>query len=320
MKILITGSRGFIGTHLANALTEMGHEVIHYDLKDGNDILNLKNLKERGKGIDGIVDLAAVQRNITGFYYPFKTIENNIMGLSNVLQLALENNAFLLFSSSKSVYGKPEKVPVKEGDAKNPLNIYSLSKVVSEMIIRDFCKNYKLRAVVVRFSTVFGSEKDILDRVIPTYMYKAIHNIDFIVRDPDRVVDPTFIDDVIPLLVKIFEMLKDREEGFFDDYNIVSMHPVKIREIAEMIIKITSSKSEIVKTLEGRTYDYGNFYGDYSKIKKFFGFKPTSFETAMKIYYKRFLDALKNKVFSKEEIDYMLSYYERLKEKEKISL
>ena len=87
-----------------------------------------------------------------------------------------------------------------------------------------------------------------------------------------------------------------------------------------MIIKITNSKSKIVKTLEGRTYDYGNFYGDYSKIKKTFDFKPTKLEDAMKIYYKRFTDALKNNVFSKEEIDYMLSYYERLKEKEKITL
>lgn len=311
MKILITGSRGFIGSHLADTLSEKGHEIIHYDLKDGNDVMDLKNLKEKGKGVDGIVDFAAIQRVITGFNYPFKTIETNIVGLRNVLEVVMENKAFLLFGSSKTVYGKPEKLPVKEDDPKNPTNIYSLTKLMSEMIIKDFCKNYKLRAAVVRFSTIFGSERDLLDRVIPTFMYKAIKNIDLKVEDPERILDPTFIDDIIPCLVKLVEKLKNAEEGFYDSFNVVSGNEIKIKNIVKIILEITNSKSKIIGTAPERSYDFGEFTGDPSKIKGQLNFRPIEFKTALKIYYKRFLDALNKGKFKQEDIDYMLGYYER---------
>lgn len=313
MKILITGSRGFIGTHLADALTKRGHEIIHYDLKDGNDVLDIKNLKEKGKGVDCVVDFAAVQRPLTGFDYPFKTIETNIIGLNNVLQVAMENKASLLFSSSKTVYGKPERIPVKESDPKNPTNIYSLTKYVSELIIRDFCKNYGLKSVVVRFSTIFGDGDDLIDRAIPTFMYKAVKNIDLIVQDPERTLDPTFIDDITPCLVKIVETLKDKKEGFFEDYNLAAGNPMKIREIIDLLLRITRSKAKIVKTLEPRKYDFGEFSGDNTKIKEQLGFKPTDLENAMKVYHKRFLDALNSGKISQKDIDYMLSYYDRIK-------
>lgn len=311
MKVLITGSRGFIGSHLADALEKLGHTIIHYDLKDGNDVLDAQKLKKMAKGVDGIVHFAAVQRVITGFHTPFKTIETNIMGLSNVLEAVQENHGFLIFGSSKTVYGKPERTPVHESDPKNPSNIYSLSKVVSEMIIKDFCKNYNLRAAVVRFSTAFGAEDDLLDRVIPTFMYKAIKGIDIIIEDAERAVDPTFIDDITPVLVRLVEKVKREKDGFFDDYNICSGDSVKIKDMAEMIIAITNSKAKIVKYMPSRTYDYGNFYADPSKIKEQLGFKATDIKTAMKIYYKRFLTALNANKFSQEDIDFMLSYYKR---------
>jgi nucleoside-diphosphate-sugar epimerase len=314
MKILITGSSGFIGTHLANTLTKEGHEIIHYDLKDGNDILDLDKLRKMGKGVDGIIDFAAVQRPLTGFHYPFETIETNIGGIKNVLQVATENKSFLIFSSSKTVYGSPEKMPVKESDPKNPTSIYSLTKLASEMFIRDFCKNYGLKAVVVRFSTIFGDSNDLLDRAIPTFMYKAINNIDLIVQDPERILDPTFLDDITPCFIKIIEILKNEKPGFFEDYNLAAENPMKIREIVELILKITDSKAKIVKTVGARKYDYGGFYGNATKIKEELGFKPTNIEDAMKIYYRRFLDALKSNAFPKKDIDYMLSYYERKKE------
>lgn len=311
MKILVTGSKGFIGSHLADALIKKGYEIVQYDLKDGNDVLDLENIKLRGKGVGGIVDFAAVQRVITGFYYPFKTIETNIMGLRNVLEVAMENKAFLLFGSSKTVYGKPEKLPVKEDDPKNPTNIYSLTKLVSEMIIKDFCRNYNLRAAIVRFSTVFGSERDLLDRAIPTFMYKAIKNIDLKVEDPERALDPAFIDDIIPCLVKLIEKLKNEKEGFYDSYNMVSGNDFKIKDIVKIILEITNSKAKIIETTGERSYDFGAFTGDYSKIKEQLGFKPTEFKTAMKIYYKRFLNALNTDKIKQEDIDYMLSYYDR---------
>ncbi len=314
MKILITGSRGFIGSHLAPALIKKGHEIIHYDIKDGNDILDLKKLKEMGRGVDGIVDLAAVQRPLTGFHYPFETIRTNIMGLNNVLEVAMENKAFLVFSSSKTVYGKPEKLPAKESDSKNPTNIYSVTKHASEMFIKDFCRNYGLRAIVVRFSTIFGDGNDLLDRAIPTFMYKAVKDIDLIIQDAERILDPTFIDDIVPCLVKAVEKLKDAEEGFFEDYNFAAGYPMKIREIVELILKIANSKAKIIKTMEARKYDFGGFYGDPSKIKIDLGFKFTPTEEAMKIYHKRFLEYLNAGKFSQKDINYMLSYYDRKKE------
>ncbi|MBI4095579.1 MAG: NAD(P)-dependent oxidoreductase [DPANN group archaeon] len=310
MRILITGGLGFIGSHLGDALSAQGNEVINYDLKNGNDILDLKNLKEKAKGVSGIIHFAAMQRVISGFRKPFEAIEHNIMGLSNVLQVAQENNAWVLFGSSKTVYGQPKKLPVKEEDEKNPTNIYSLTKLVSEHILRDFCKNYGLRAAVVRFSTIFGSERDLLDRAIPTFMYKSINNIDLIVEDPERTLDPVFIDDLIPALTNIVGLLAKSEKGFFDDFNAVSSQPIKISEIVNAILKVASSRANIIGTKPPRSYDFGAYAGDNSKIQKL-GFRATPLEPALKIYHQRMQAALAAGKYSKEEIDDMLRYYEK---------
>lgn len=310
MKILITGSRGFIGGHLAEALESKGHRIVHYDLKDGNDILDLPKLEKYGEGVEGVVHFAALQRVITGFRRPFDAIEHNIMGLSNVLRVATKNKAWVLFGSSKTVYGKPEKLPVKEEDPKNPTNIYSLSKLMSEMILKDFCTNYGLRAAVVRFSSVFGSERDLLDRAIPTFMYKAVNDIDLIVEDPQRRLEPVFIDDLIPPLVRLTEMLASTERGYFDVYNAASGYPMKISEIVNLILKITNSKAKIVGTRPPRSYDFGDYNTDNHKFKTL-GYKMTPIEAAMEIYYKRMVLALQRNVYRKEEIEEMMKYHEK---------
>ncbi|MBI2040734.1 MAG: SDR family oxidoreductase [DPANN group archaeon] len=310
MRVLITGGLGFIGSHLGDALREKGNEIIYYDLKNGDDILDLKNLKEKAARVDGIVHFAAMQRVISGFRKPFEAIEHNIMGLSNVLQAAQENNAWVLFGSSKTVYGQPKKLPVKEEDDKNPTNIYSLTKLVSEHILRDFCRNYGLRAAVVRFSTIFGSERDLLDRAIPTWMYKAINNVDLIVEDPERTLDPVFIDDLIPALANIVGLLAKSEKGFFDDFNAVSSQPVKIADAVNLVLKLTNSRAKIIGTRPPRSYDFGAYTGDNSKIQKL-GFRATPLEPALKIYHRRMQAALKDGKYSPEEIKDMLSYYEK---------
>ncbi len=310
MRILITGGLGFIGSHLADALKAKGHEVIVYDLKAGENILDVEKLKQKAKGVDGIIHFAAMQRVILGFRKPFDAIEHNVMGLSNVLNAALENNAWVLFGSSKTVYGQPKKLPVKEGDEKNPTNIYSLTKYVSEMILNDFCRNYGLRAAVVRFSTIFGSERDLLDRAIPTFMYKAISNIDLVVEDPERTLDPVFIDDLIPALMGMAELLSKSGKGFFDDFNAVSSQPVRIIDAVNLILKITNSKAKIIGTKPPRSYDFGNYAGDNSKIQKL-GFKAMPLESALKIYHQRMQAALQTGKYSKEEIDDMLKYYDK---------
>ncbi len=310
MRILITGGLGFIGSHLADFLREKGNEIILYDLKNGNDILDLKNLKEKAKGAGGIIHFAAMQRVISGFRKPFDAIEHNIMGLSNVLQAAQENNAWVLFGSSKTVYGQPKKLPVKEGDEKNPTNIYSLTKYVSEMILKDFCRNYELRAAVVRFSTIFGSERDLLDRAIPTFMYKAINNIDLVVEDPERTLDPVFVDDLIPALANVVGLLAKSEKGFFDDFNAVSSQPARIADIVQKVLQVTNSKAKIIGTRPPRSYDFGAYSGDNSKIQKL-GFTATPLDSAIKIYHGRMQAALQADKYSKEEIADMLRYYEK---------
>ncbi len=310
MKILITGSRGFIGSHLADHLIQNGHEVIHYDLKDGEDVLMLGKLKKKAKGVDGIVHFAAVQRVILGYKAPFDAIEYNIMGLSNVLRAAMKNSAWVLFGSSKTVFGEPEKSPVKEDDPKNPTNMYSLTKLASEMILKDFCRNYGLRAGVVRFSTIFGSERDLLDRAVPTFMYKAINDIDLVVEDPERALDPVFIDDVIPALAKLINILSTSQKGFFQDYNAATGQTIKIAELVNKILAISQSKAKIISTRPARSYDFGSGYFDNTKFKTL-GFKATPLDDAIRIYHGRMQAALQANKYSKEEIEDMLNYYNK---------
>ena len=168
MKILITGSSGFLGNELVNFLSDK-HEIIKYDLADNQDILNFEQLKKSMNGCDIVIHIAAIRGPYQGKDFPdyFKI---NCQGTFNVAQACLECGVKkLIYSSSTSYYGFEEGIPYNLPlSEKNfiltqiggRLNCdescisYSTSKVIAEQILANYGMTKKFQTIILRLGPI----------------------------------------------------------------------------------------------------------------------------------------------------------------------
>ena len=146
MKYIVTGGAGFIGSNIVKKLVSRGDNVTVIDnlntgkeenltaVKDkivflNDSILNLDLLEKETKNIDGIFHQAALASVQDSFNKPEEYQNVNVNGTENILKLAKQNNFKVVYASSSSVYGNPEKIPIEESDSKNPINPYAETKL-----------------------------------------------------------------------------------------------------------------------------------------------------------------------------------------------
>ncbi|MBU3905250.1 MAG: NAD(P)-dependent oxidoreductase [Nanoarchaeota archaeon] len=177
MKIFITGSSGYLGTQLINLISKE-HEIVKYDLTEGQDILDYDKLKSSMIGSDIVIHLVAIRgpdENKTFSDY-FKI---NCQGTMNVAQAAVENNVKrLIHASSTGYYGVENGVPfVKPIKEENPvitqhikvddLNCrdcdigYSTSKVIAEQILANYGLTKKIEVIILRFGPIGGKPGEV---------------------------------------------------------------------------------------------------------------------------------------------------------------
>jgi nucleoside-diphosphate-sugar epimerase len=170
-KYLVTGGAGFIGSHLTDALIERGDGVVVLDnLSTGKienvntkaifikgDICDLATVHKAAEGTDGIFHVAARARVQPSIADPLPGNDINITGTLNVLWAAKElGGKKVVYSSSSSVYGPQEKMPLEETFIPNPLSPYALQKWVGEEYCKLFSKVYGLPTISLRYFNVYG--------------------------------------------------------------------------------------------------------------------------------------------------------------------
>ena len=280
MKILLTGSSGFIGTALKQLLEEQNIEVVPFDIKDNplDDVRDFSALQSKVMGIDGIVHLAAVSRVKIAHENPLECIKTNVGGIINVLEsartlLSEEKHPWVIFGSSREVYGEPVNLPVVETSFRKAINVYGVSKLTGEELCNVYAENYGLKTRVLRFSNVYTGTHDHLDRVIPKFILAAFNKEDLVINGSgEEIFDFTYITDTIHgIWVCIQEI--ERNSDLFDDFNISTGVPISLKKLAEVIIEKTGSSSR-VKYTKSRSYDVNKFYADPGKARKMLGFSP----------------------------------------------
>lgn len=175
MKVLVTGGAGFIGSHLVDKLVELGHSVLVLDnLSNGKkeninlkaefhkvDICDFETMNLYFKGIDYVFHLAALPRVLISVEDPIGTSKTNIMGTINVFEASKQNNIKrVINTSSSSVYGNQDKLPLKEDMAPKPINPYGLQKWVGEQFAKLYTNTYGLPVVSIRPFNVYGPRID----------------------------------------------------------------------------------------------------------------------------------------------------------------
>lgn len=291
MKILVTGSAGFIGSALKEFLEEQEIDVIPFDIKDDlqYDVKDLEMLKKYVSDVDGIVHLAAVSRVITAQEQPHECVSTNIGGMANVLEAARtrgNNSPWIIFGSSREVFGEPSVLPVVEDSPKIPINIYGLSKITGENLCETYTRYYGLKVRILRFSNVYTSINDHMDRVIPKFILQALKGEDlFINGSGEEQFDFTYISDTVNGIWGCIQEI-GRNDSVLDDFNLSIGTPVSLKDLAEIIIEKTDSKSRILFN-DSRYYDVNHFYASPKKAKDKLGFTPSiSIEEGIKLAIK----------------------------------
>jgi UDP-glucose 4-epimerase len=276
-KYVVTGGAGFIGAHLVNRLAGAEHEVVVLDnLKRSTrekaeslclgrrvrfvlgDIRDFAVVAEAVRGANVVFHLAA-QSNVMGAVIdPDYSITTNVLGTFNVLRAASEAKVpRVVFTSSREVYGDPKELPVREDQpllAKNP---YGASKVSGEAYCRTFASP-RFSVDVVRLANVYGAGDS--GRVIPLWLTAAQEGRNLEVYGGEQVIDFLWVGTAVDAL------LFAAEHGLPGPVNIGSGVGTKILDLANRVLEVTRSKSQVVRT-PAREIEVAKFVADTARMR-----------------------------------------------------
>ena len=312
-KVLITGGAGFIGSNLAEQFIQNGWDVTLLDIK--KDPKNIEEFVDKVEyvqmdvrstdlgeffreiGPNGIVHLAAVSRVLWCEERQEECLSINVNGTRNVLNSAakLQDKPWVIFSSSREVYGNQNMFPVKETYNRYPVSVYAKSKCTGEDIIRNYANEKGLMAIILRLSNVYGNERDIPERVIPKFIIRALQGKKITIYGRNKFFDFTFVSDAISAIIKASEKIENFDERTIDVYNICTGKPTRLEELAEMISDKVGISVD-VKYMKQQQYEVRHFYGDNTKARKYLCWETRwNIENGLKHTvnrYKRFLEVL----------------------------
>ena len=262
-RILITGGAGFIGSHLCERLLKEGNEVICIDNfftgRKDNIIHLLNNPKFQLITHDIINPLSITVDEIYNFacpaspphyqYDPIFTLKTNILGSINMLEIAKSFNSKIMQASTSEVYGDPLEHPQKESYRGNvnpigPRACYDEGKRAAETLFFDYWRKFNIKIKVIRIFNTYGPRMREDDgRVVSNFIVQALKGEDITVYgDGTQTRSFCYISDLIEGIVKMMESPDD----FRGPVNLGNPGEFKIIELAEMVIKMTNSKSKIV--------------------------------------------------------------------------
>ncbi|WP_225770535.1 NAD-dependent epimerase/dehydratase family protein [Inquilinus sp. Marseille-Q2685] len=280
MRILVTGSRGLIGTEMMRCLAAAGHQTVAFDIAHEpgtpghGDIRSIDQLRQAMAGCDGVLSLAAVSRVITGERNPELCWDINVNGTEAVLKVALEQPAdrrpWVVYASSREVYGDSATLPVPEDAPLSPVNIYGRSKVAAEAAVGR-AREAGLATAIVRFSNVFGSTADHRDRVVPAFARAAATGGTISIEGAENTFDFTHVEDVGRGLTLLIECLKEGHRAL-PPIHFVGGRAVSLGELAEMARAAALAPVEI-RTAPPRTFDVAHFRGDPTRAEALLGWR-----------------------------------------------
>ncbi len=300
LKILITGISGFIGRSLAEEIINRNlpwdisgidikppvfydskfMEIINFDIVDIRDKTAVNTYFAKSQ-FDGVVHLAAVSRVVDAENDKDNCIATNLYGSKYVVDnVAKQPNTWLLFGSSREVYGEQKVFPVKESAKKRPINIYGKCKLKGELLVKEMICNY----AILRFSNVYGNRYDICGRVIPAFVKQAINNETLYLEGGNQIIDFTYIDDTVSSIIRTVDLLQNKKIQA-EEIHISPGIGDKITDIILYLEKLLNKTIKVV-VCEKRIYDVECFIGDSShRISVLGNVKFVNLYEGLKLYF-----------------------------------
>ena len=266
MKVLVTGSKGFIGKYLVDSLFKQQVQVISYDISDGNDICNWDLLKLIKK-VDCIIHLASRTFVPESYSYPRDFFNLNIVGTLNCLEYCRLFNSKLIYVSSY-LYGEPIYLPVDEKHPISTFNPYSASKLESENLCHYYFNFFKTRSIIIRPFNVYGKGQS-NEFLIPSIISQADNGTIYL-KDSSPKRDFIYVEDLVSAIIQAVKIDTIGHETF----NIASGESYSVNEIVQMILQIIGGNNKVFYEKEIRDNEVSDTRGDNSKAGEFLNWNP----------------------------------------------
>tara|TARA_Y100000310_G_scaffold101076_1_gene98986 strand:- start:191 stop:1111 length:921 start_codon:yes stop_codon:yes gene_type:complete len=287
VRYIVTGGAGFIGSSIVKKLVARGDDITVIDnlntgkeenlksvidkitfLKDS--ILNRELLEKQSQNIDGIFHQAALASVQDSFSKPDEYHNVNVNGTENILKLAKKNDFRVVYASSSSVYGNPERIPIKESDKKNPINPYAETKLKQDQLAIKYSE-IGVKVIGLRYFNVFGKGQSkeyagVLKLFLERIRDKLPPKIN---GDGTQFRDFVYVEDVAD--ANIMSMDSDINHGF---YNVGTNTSITILDLAKTIIKSSGLDIQPIfgPALKG---DVQRTIANIDLIKEEIGWEPT---------------------------------------------
>ncbi len=261
-NILVTGGAGFIGSHLCEKLLEQGNHIICLDNFFTGSRKNVEHLFDNREfelirhdiiepiilEVDQIYNLACPASPVHYQYNAIKTIKTNVLGVTNMLDLADSAKARILQASTSEVYGDPIVHPQKEsywGNV-NPIGIrscYDEGKRVAETLMMDYHRQHKVDIRIIRIFNTYGPRMAQNDgRVVSNFIVQALKNEDItIYGGGSQTRSFCYVDDLVRGMISLMNA-----ENFMGPVNVGNDGEYTILDLAKMIIELTNSSSKLI--------------------------------------------------------------------------
>jgi len=323
MKIIVTGSSGFIGMSLCVRLLKLRHEVVgidnmnnYYDVnlkkKRLEELKKFKNFKFIKVDIKNkqllenklkrfkpeiIVNLAAQAGVRYSIKHPQNYVDSNITGFLNILEIAKKNKVkHLVYASSSSIYGDNNKFPFNEKEnTDKPLSIYGVSKKTNELMAYSYSSLFSIPTTGLRFFTVYGPWGR-PDMALFIFVNQILNNLPVNLFNYGKMVrDFTYIDDIVEGIFRVIKKIpsrnnlnKKKNKKFVPHQilNIGNNNPQKVINFIKAIENNLKIKANI-KFTKIQLGDVPKTHSSTKKIKSWIGFKP---KTTINFGIKKFIE------------------------------
>lgn len=307
--ILITGGAGYIGSHTALNFLDSGLDVVIFDNLENGHIEIINSLKNIGnvafeKGdlrniddidrvfskykIDAVIHFAAFALVGESVENPAKYYRNNVVGTLNLLDTMVKHNVLkVVFSSTCATYGEPQYTPIDENHPQNPINSYGSSKLMVEMIMKDYDRAYGLKSIRLRYFNVAGCDEqtrigewhepethlipNILKSVTDKNKKFKIFGDDYNTKDGTCIRDYVNVEDLAQAHKLAYEYLM--RENKSDVFNLGTEKGDSVKTVFRECEKVLNRKIP-VEIVERRPGDPAILYANANKAKSVLGWKP----------------------------------------------
>lgn len=315
-RVLITGGLGFIGSNLARRLVKSGADVTLVDSMipeyGGNlhniadiesdvtvnfsDVRDEHSMKFLVQGQDFLFNLAGQTSHLDSMREPFTDLDINCRSQLSILEACRHHqpNVRVVFASTRQIYGRPRYLPVDEKHPLRPVDVNGINKMAGESYHILYSDVYGVRTSVLRLTNTYGPGMRVADArqtFVGIWIRRVLENEPFQVWGGEQLRDFTYVDDCVAAML----LAATRDDAVGATYNLGGEGAVSLLQLAELLVQAAGRGEYEVKSFppERKSIDIGDYYSDFSKIRKELGWQPrVSLEDGLKRTVDYYRDAL----------------------------